>query len=64
MQNVAKSLECKIKIKVTRSRYLPSTSRRSTIQGLDVEGLIVEGIWKGDVKGAKVNGVQNTGQGH
>ena len=41
-----------------------STSRRSAIHGLDVEGLIVEDIWKGDVKGVKVNGVQNIGQGH
>ena len=29
-----------------------------------VEGLIVEDIWKGDVIGVKVNGAQNTGQGH
>ena len=41
-----------------------STSRRSTTQGLDVEGLLVEDIWKGDIKGVKVNGVQNIGQGH
>ena len=34
-----------------------STPRRSTIQGLAAEGLIVEDIWKGDVKGIKVNGV-------
>ena len=40
-----------------------STSRRSIIQGLDVEGLIVEDIWNGDVKGVEVNGVQNIGQG-
>ena len=40
-----------------------STSRRSTIQGLVAEGLIVEDIWKGDVKGVKVNGAQNIGQG-
>ena len=33
-----------------------STSRKSTIQGLDAEGLTVEDIWKGDVKGVKVNG--------
>ena len=26
---------------------------RSTIQGLVVEGLIVEDIWKGDIKGVK-----------
>ena len=26
-------------------------------------GLIAEDIWKGDVKGVKVNGVQNIGQG-
>ena len=32
-----------------------STSRRSTIQGLDVEGHIVEDIWKEDVKGVKVD---------
>ena len=41
-----------------------STSRRRTIQGLVVEGLTVEDIWKGDVKGVKVNGAQNIGQGH
>ena len=28
------------------------------------EGLIVEDIWKGDVKGVKVNGARNIGQGH
>ena len=39
-----------------------STSRRSTIQGLVAEGLIVEDIWKGDVKGVKVNGAQNIGK--
>ena len=37
---------------------------KSTIQGLVVEGLTVEDIWKGDVKGVKVNGVRNIGQGH
>ena len=41
-----------------------STSRRSTIQGLVVEGRTVEDIWKGDVKGVKVNGARNIGQGH
>ena len=41
-----------------------STSRRSTIQGLVAEGRIVEDIWKGDVKGVKVSGARNTGQGH
>ena len=41
-----------------------STSRRSTIQGLVVEGLTVVAIWKGDIKGVKVNGAQNIGQGH
>ena len=41
-----------------------SISRRSAIQGLVVEGLIVEDIWKGDVKGEKVNGARNIGQGH
>ena len=41
-----------------------STSRRSTIQGLVVEGRTVEDIWKGDVKGVKVNGKRNIGQGH
>ena len=40
-----------------------STSRRSTIQGLVVEGLTVD-IWKGNVKGVKVNGARNIGQGH
>ena len=29
-----------------------------------VEGHIVEDIWKGDVKGVKVNGARNIGQGH
>ena len=29
-----------------------------------VEGLTVKDIWKGDVKGVKVNGAQNIGQGH
>ena len=33
-----------------------STSRRSAIEGLVVEGLTVEDIWKGDIKGVKVNG--------
>ena len=28
-----------------------------------VEGLRVEDIWKGDVKGVKVNGARNIGQG-
>ena len=28
------------------------------------EGLIVEDIWKGDVKGVKVNGARNIDQGH
>ena len=28
-----------------------------------VEGLTVEDIWKGDVKGVKVNGARNIGQG-
>ena len=41
-----------------------STERRSTIQGLVNEGLIVEDIWKGKVKGVKINGAQNIGQGH
>ena len=44
--------------------YQVSTWRRRTIQGLVAEGLIVEDIWKGDVKGVKVNGAQNIGQGH
>ena len=44
--------------------YRVSTSRRSTIQGLVVEGLIVADIWKGDLKGVKVNGTQNIGQDH
>ena len=39
-----------------------STSRRGTIQGLVAEGLIVEDIWKGDVKGVKVNGTRNIGK--
>ena len=29
-----------------------------------VEGLTVKDIWKGDVKGVKVNGAHNIGQGH
>ena len=29
-----------------------------------VEGLTVEDIWKGDVKGVEVNGVRNIGQDH
>ena len=29
-----------------------------------VEGLTVEDIWKGDVKGVKVNGARHIGQGH
>ena len=37
-----------------------STARRSTIQGLVDEGFIVED----DVKGVKVNGARNIGQGH
>ena len=43
---------------------LVSTSRRSTIKDLVVEGLVVEDIWKGDVKGVKVNEARNIGQGH
>ena len=41
-----------------------STSRSSTIQGLVVESLTVEDIWKGDVKGVKVNEARNIGQDH
>ena len=41
-----------------------STSRRSPIQDLVVEGLTVENIRKGDLKGVKVNGARNIGQGH
>ena len=41
-----------------------STSRSSTTQCLVVKGLTVEDIWKGDVKGVKVNGARNIGQGH
>ena len=37
---------------------------RSTMQGLVVEGLTVEEIWKGDVKGVKVNGGRNICHGH
>ena len=29
-----------------------------------VEGLAAEDIWKGDVKGVKVNGARNIGKGH
>ena len=43
---------------------LVSTLRRSSIKDLVVEGHIVEDIWKGDVKGVKVNGARNIGQGH
>ena len=56
---MSKALDCK----KYRSRSLGqgtcqvSTSRRSNIQGLVAEGLIVEDIWKGDLKGVKVNGV-------
>ena len=32
--------------------------------GLVVEGLTVKDIWKGDIKGVKVNGARNIGQGH
>ena len=35
---------------------LVSTSRRSTIKDLVVEGLTVEDIWKGDIKCVKDNG--------
>ena len=41
-----------------------STSRRSAISDLVVEGLTVEDIWKGDVKGVKVSGARKIGQGH
>ena len=41
-----------------------STSKRSTIQSLVAQSLITEDIWKGDLKGVKVNGAQNIGQGH
>ena len=64
--NMSKSLE----YKKYRSRSMGQgtcrvgISRRSIIQGLVVEGFIVEDIWKGNVKGAKVNGVRNIGQGH
>ena len=62
---MSKSLECKIQVKITRSRYLPSQYiDKNTIQGLVVEGLTVEDIWKGDVKGVKENGARNIGQGH
>ena len=51
---MSKSLECTIKVKVTRSRYL--LSQYIEKKCLVVEGLTVEDIWKGDVKGVKVNG--------
>ena len=38
--------------------------RRSTLQGLMVEGLIVEEIPNIDAKCVKVIGAQNIGQGH
>ena len=47
-----------------RGTCLVSTLRRSTIKDLVVEGHIVEDIWKGDVKGVKINGARNIGQGH
>ena len=34
------------------------------MQGLVVESLILEDIWNVNVKGVKVNGAQNIGQGH
>ena len=40
------------------------TSRRSTMQGLEVVHLIVEKIWNINVNCVKVNGAQNIGQGH
>ena len=40
------------------------TSRRSTMQGLVVVGLIVEKIWNIDVNCVKVTRVLNIGQGH
>ena len=57
MQNVSTSLEQKY-----RSRSLGqgtcqvSTSRRSSMQGLVVVGLIVEKIWKLNVNCVKVTG--------
>ena len=39
-----------------------STSRRSIVQGLVVQGHTFEDIWKSDVKG--VNGARNIGRGH
>ena len=41
-----------------------STSRRSTIQGLNVEGLIVEDILNVDVKCVNGTEAQNISQGH
>ena len=62
---MSKSLECKIRSRSPgQGTCRVSTSRRSTIQGLEVEGLTVEDIWKGDVKCVKVNGARNIGQGH
>ena len=46
-----------------RSRS-PGQVHREEVLGLVVEGLTVEDIWKGDVKGVKVNETQNIGQGH
>ena len=43
---------------------LVSTSRRSTMQGLVVVGLIVEKIWNLNVNCVKVTGARNIGQGY
>ena len=52
-------------MKVTRSRSLPSQYiEKKHYISLVVEGITVEDIWKGDVKGVKVNGARNIGQGH
>ena len=62
-QNVSKSLERKIR-SPGQGTCLVSTSRRSTMQGLVVVGLIVEKIWNIDVNCVKVTGARNIGQGH
>ena len=58
---MSKSLSAKYRSRPPGQGTWRISTSRSTIQGLDVEGLIDENIWKGDVKGVKV---QNIGQGH
>ena len=63
--NYVKVTASKIKIKVTRSRYLPSQYiEKKPLQGLMAVGLIVEEISNIVAKCVKVTGAQNIGQGH